>query len=200
MPRPALTEEEKLLREQQKLARTAADTAIKTLATSYGLRPEEKRALLKHTDRLHLTEQAADVILTRLVPKALAVWETALDSGNVDVATRVIEGAALLGFISEWKKPAPAEAQTLDFELVRETIIGRARVATGGTTAATPGGDGSPVHDQSTTREDLGACGVAIDAEVIGADPRGGVYALPGGHNHSAPGGPAGSGDGEGEA
>lgn len=138
MAKKPLTPEEIALKEAAKVAKKAADGAISTLAASYGLVPAEKRALLRQADRLHLTEQAAEVVLTRLVPKALAVWEQALDSGNVDVATRVLEGAAIVGRIMEWKKPAESSGDAFDFELVRERIIGR--VTAGATREDSPGG------------------------------------------------------------
>lgn len=121
-----LVAKEKALKAQVTLARSVANSAINKLLKEYDLTPRAKEAvkrkLLNEADRLNLIDQGRDLIITRLFPKALAVWEAALDEGNVDVATRVIEGMAVIEAIKGFAKPADNGGAEI-FEQYREFTL-----------------------------------------------------------------------------
>lgn len=155
LPSKPLSDSEKALKAQTALARRVADSAIKKLLEEYDLSPradgaKPRRQLLSAAERQGLIDAGRDIIITRLFPKALAVWEAALDSGNIDVATRVIEGMAIIASISGFAKPSdlPADASSADiFERYREIVI-KERV----TQPATPTPEASAADADSAPR------------------------------------------------
>jgi hypothetical protein len=118
--RPKDTPEIKELKRQQAFAKQVAKETLGTLAAAYGIHAPDTSKQLSEAQRKGILDAAADVIATRLLPKSIAVWEQALDGGNVDVASRVIEGMAILAYIQSWKKPAePGDEASLEVEFER---------------------------------------------------------------------------------
>lgn len=95
--RPRLSQQEKELRAAALLAKKMAGKTLNQAAKELKMSlTNAKRALSDDIVKSILTN-ATDYLSGTLLPKAIAVYEQALEDGNIDVATRVLEGAGLVG-------------------------------------------------------------------------------------------------------
>ena len=94
---PRLRKEERTARNQLMLMeRLTGASSISELAQKYRLNPTTVQDILTQTRKSEVFQQAQTAIIQDLLPKALAVYSQALDNGDVDVASKVIEGLGIL--------------------------------------------------------------------------------------------------------
>ena len=76
--------------------RLVSGTSIKDIAESYGIGRASVLKALTIAERAGFYEAIEEILLSRLLPKALAVYELHLDRGNLDAARDVVYGIGAL--------------------------------------------------------------------------------------------------------
>jgi DNA-binding CsgD family transcriptional regulator len=143
------------LRDKQILALRLAQTPISEIQKRFGISRMTVYRSLTMAQRRAFQDHAIDAIIEDLLPKALAAYDIALDAGDTEVATKVIEGLGILGkHVTVATTPQGGTVET--FEEYRARIVRR--------TAA----PGEPSSDQvSLAAEHDGA----VDSAVPGNAP-----------------------------
>lgn len=88
---------ERALRGQLILARKLSGERVADIAKDFRISLDTAYKALDETFASGITAQAKDFVSTRLLPKALAVYDQALDEMNVEVARDVLQGLGLTG-------------------------------------------------------------------------------------------------------
>lgn len=99
---------------------------IGEIQETFGCSRSKVHRMLRHATREELWQQAHATILEQLLPKALAVYDRALDKGNVEVAHDVLFG---LGVLQKNPRPLPEADGSAEpeetFEVWRARILRR---------------------------------------------------------------------------
>lgn len=96
--RPKLkSKEEQALRGEMILARKLAGERVADIARDFGITRQTAYKSIEQAKREGIFEGARDFISLRLLPKALAVYDQALDEMDVEVARDVLQGLGLTG-------------------------------------------------------------------------------------------------------
>lgn len=94
---PKLNEKERQTRAEMVLARKITGQSVQAVMEEFNISRATAYRALSQARREGMYEQAKDWVLTRLLPKALAVYDTALDNMDVEVARDVLQGLGITG-------------------------------------------------------------------------------------------------------
>lgn len=122
--RPRLTPQEKEARAAALLAKRISGKTLREAAEDLNITLRTAQKALSGDMVRGILGNASSYLTGSLIPKALAVYEAALDDGNVDVATQVLEGAGLIGKASQQLNinvSAPEDSlEAFRFRLIRQ--------------------------------------------------------------------------------
>jgi hypothetical protein len=96
-PQFTLTPDEHGARQGAVLAKRVVGKSIPTISKEMNMSTLQVRKELGEAQRKGLHSKAVDFITEELMPKALAVYAVALENGDTEIATKVLEGLGILG-------------------------------------------------------------------------------------------------------
>jgi AcrR family transcriptional regulator len=149
---PALLE----ARAELVVMRRLAGADIETIAQEFGVSRTTIYDAIDYAKKHDLFERARGFIVQGLMPKALLVYDKALDAGDLDAARDVMQGLALLPKAAVAPMPDPSGGEGGEtLEIWRERVAVRRHAAAGALSAPGAGaGDGAgtpPAIDAEAT-------------------------------------------------
>lgn len=109
------------MRSQLVLARRIQGRTMEEIQAEFHVSRATAYRALSFARRHEFYEEARDTLMA-LVPKALSVYDAALDAGDADVASRILQAAGLEGKHVHIHAPTAEEGQVLTFEQIRTKI------------------------------------------------------------------------------
>lgn len=154
-----LTESERRDRGEVMLATRMQGAYLADIAKLFNTTETSAKRELEAARRRAIQGKGIEYLTTVLLPKALAIYSLALDQGDIDVATKVLEGVGVIGkgSVVQLAMPEGGSSGGDTFEQWRLEISRAVRQPSG---AARLGPGGSSDADQPSP---------AIDAEVVEA-------------------------------
>jgi hypothetical protein len=152
------------------MARRLTGHYLTEIAKEFQASTEEVKESLQEARRKALHTKALDFITNQLMPKALAVYAAALDGGDVEVATKVLEGLGVLGAkgqVNLLMGGGDGSAET--FESWRLRVTRNVTGDPGSGLTALPAGDQSLLAEGVVCRSHQGS---PVDAEILEASHR----------------------------
>lgn len=161
---PHLSPKVKRTRNELMLAAHLTGTTIGEVAEMFGVSRLTASEGITDAQRATYFGDARDYVRFRLIPKSLRVLDAALDAGDVDVASRIAEGAHVIGGKAAHYDPSAASITvsaagvTNDFESYRLELIRRRSISPGVAKEREEGASGSPagVIDAEAVEAGLG--------------------------------------------